>query len=112
MDAPRPDGRSYRARAWWGGALLAESTAAVRTDEPDRAPTLWFPCSDVRFDLLRDEEQPAGDDSSFRSVDGADGRDVLRVYGEGPDDRWPAGYACFDHDRVRVEIVDGRDGDA
>ena len=43
------------ARAWWGGRLVADTTAAVRVEEPGRPPALYFPCGDVRLDLLRDE---------------------------------------------------------
>jgi acyl-CoA thioesterase len=111
MAAERPDGRTYRARAWWGGTLLAESTAAIRSDPPEQAPVLWFPTADIRFDALTDEDRWADDKSSLWSVDDPEGRDVLRVHGEGAEGAWPAGFACFDPDRVRIEIVDGRPDD-
>lgn len=47
----RPCG--YRARAWWGDELLAESGRALRVDEPGRPPSLWFPWADVRSARLR-----------------------------------------------------------
>ena len=54
----------YRARAWWGDRLVAETTSARRVEEADRAPVLWFPPADVRYDLLRDDGRtdtdPAG----------------------------------------------------
>lgn len=77
-----------RARAWWGGELVADSTAAVRVDEPEGPPALHFPGADVRFDLL-----PAGDEVVRRVAGGAADTDA----------------AVFDHDRVRVELDDGGD---
>src|SRR4051812_48785982 len=71
----------YRARAWMEGRLLAESDATLRVDGPDQ-PTLWFPPEDVHGDLATD---------------------VART-----DD---AGRVSFDLDRVRVEVVDGVEGD-
>jgi len=70
-----------RARAWWSGQLVADSTAAVRVDLTNEAPVLHFPSADVRFDLL-----PA--DGLVRRADG---------------------FVAFDHDRVRVEVFDGGD---
>lgn len=72
------------ARAWWDDRLVAESTATVRVDEPGREPTLWFPLADVQLDLL-----PAAAGLLRRGPGGAD------------DD-----LVGFDHDRVRVELVD------
>ena len=71
----------YLARATVGGRVVAQSRAAVRVDA-DGAPELWFPAHDT------DDLTPA----------------------EG---RWRAGtgdladHVTFDHDHVRVEIVDG-----
>ena len=45
---------AYRARAWRGDELVADSTAAIRDEGADRAPILWFPVADVRVDLLDD----------------------------------------------------------
>ena len=41
-----------RARAWCGDRLVADSTATLRDEGPDRAPVLWFPVADVRLDRL------------------------------------------------------------
>ncbi len=89
MKGGRPTGGvpcPLRARAWWGDQLVAESTGAVRVEEPGVAPVLWFPRADVRCDLPRDQ------------------------VGDGDD----TGFAAFDHDddRVRVELVDGVEGEA
>jgi acyl-CoA thioesterase-2 len=106
----------YRARARWGGRTVAESTAAVRVDEPGRPPLLCFPASDVRFDLLHDEGRtttdPVTGTARLWSAEGTDGRDVLRAFTEpSPALGWLRGLAAFDHDRVRVELVDAAEGD-
>jgi acyl-CoA thioesterase-2 len=77
----------YRARAWWGDELVADSTAAVRVDEPGKPPVLRFPRADVRLDHLARLAHPE------QAADTGD-------------------YVVFDGGRVRVELVDGRDGDA
>src|SRR5205085_4013777 len=70
----------YRARAWWGEQLVAESTAAIRVEEAGQAPALYFPCSDVRLELFRDERRtttcPVKGVARLWSLPG-DGRDVL-----------------------------------
>ncbi|MET0727803.1 MAG: acyl-CoA thioesterase domain-containing protein [Acidimicrobiales bacterium] len=111
----------YRARAWWGDRLVAESTSALRVEEPGRTPVLCFPNEDVRFDLFCEE----GGEGVW-SIDGDGGPPPESWFDEpvtGPVDgtgvlrrlREPlplAGLAAFDHDRVRVELVDERPGDA
>lgn len=72
----------YRARAWRGEELLADSRDAVRVETAGGAPVLCFPEGDVLA-------APAGD---------------LVV------DALP-GHVAFDHERVRVELVDGVEGD-
>lgn len=78
----------YPARAWAGDRLLAESAAAIRIDHPGQAPTLWFPEADVQVDLLD-------------AVVGRWERGTGAV----------AGFVTFDHDEVRVELVDVLDDD-
>jgi acyl-CoA thioesterase II len=119
----------YPARAWWGDQLLAESTAAVRVQEDGTAPTLWFPCDDVRFDRLREgvrdgavqhwDVDGAVPESSRRTdwwqaddSGPADGTGVCRRYLVTPPGlEVLADHVTFDHDRVRVEVVDAVDGD-
>jgi acyl-CoA thioesterase-2 len=106
----------YMARAWWGEHLLAETAAAVRVDRPDEASELWFPCEDVRFELLRQDDgdaswsvdpalgvPPTTDATRWNTEAGApiDGNAVLTARN---------GHATFDHDRVRVELVDAVNG--
>jgi acyl-CoA thioesterase/uncharacterized protein (DUF427 family) len=122
----------YRARAWWGERLVADSTAAVRVLEPGQPPALYFPRSDVRFDMFHDEGRraacPVKGGGSLWTIEGkvrtspaawqdaaddvaADGRDVLWSFSEpaaGLD--WLSDLAAFDHDRVRVEMVDAPAG--
>jgi acyl-CoA thioesterase len=74
----------WTARASIGDEVLAETRAARRVDLPGDAPTLWFPAGDA-------PAVPAG----------------LATAGDGP----LAGYVAFDPEAVRVEVVDGRDGD-
>lgn len=122
----------YRARAWWGDELLADSRRALRVDAPGQVPTLWFPWDDVRPALLRagGPERWAGGEVERFDVDGpVPERDEPVDWGEQPDApgdglgvvrRWVrspagldslAGHAVVDHDRARVELVDAVDGD-
>ncbi|WP_307838635.1 MULTISPECIES: DUF427 domain-containing protein [unclassified Frankia] len=121
----------YRARAWWDGRLVAESTAAVRVSEPGRSPELYFPTADVRFELVGaaggqavcpvkgtarlwtlDGKSPAPrpewQDPEQAGGDGlVDGQAAVWSFTEpAPGLDWLADLVAFDHDRVRVEIVD------
>ena len=111
------------ARAWWGDQLVAESRAALRVDADGAAPALYFPDADVRYDLFHDEGHrltcPVKGEGHLWSAPDltgqsyGDGRDVLWAFtAPSPAYRWLAGHAAFDHDRVRVELIDGRPGDA
>ena len=81
----------YRARAWHDGALVADSTAAVRVDQADGPPGLWFPEADVRLDAL-----PGG----------------ARWTDAPPPPDGTAGLLALDHDLLRVEVVDAGPGEA
>jgi acyl-CoA thioesterase/uncharacterized protein (DUF427 family) len=128
-----------RARAWWGDELVADSTAAVQVEEPGQPPALYFPCADVRFDLFHDEAHhavcpvkgrarlwsidapeprvaaaPAASSASWTSprLSTADGHDVLWSFTDpAAAVAWLSDHAAFDHDRVHVELIDGRPGD-
>lgn len=80
----------YRARASKDGAVIAESVAAARVDVPDGAPLLWFPRADV-------------DPGALGGLDA----DLWRT-GDGD----LADHIAFDHERVDLALVDGRDGDS
>ena len=45
---------AYRAVAWYDDQLVADSTAAVRDEEPGRDAVLWFPRRDVHVDVVGD----------------------------------------------------------
>ncbi len=124
----------HLARAWWGDQLLAESTATLRAEQPGRAPQLWFPLADVHVERLRDQGQDQLDGQGLvrrwgldpQLADAADSSGSARdSWGapapDGPLDgdavAWSladpapaaaplAEHATFDHDRVRVELVD------
>jgi acyl-CoA thioesterase-2 len=72
----------YRARASVGDQTLAESRTAIRVDHADAAPELWFPRADV--------------------IDGTLGR-------TGSGDLHD--HVTFDHEQVRLELIDQVDGD-
>lgn len=78
----------YRARAWRDDQLVADSHATLREEQPERAPVLWFPRTEVRTELLGD----AGD---------------VLTPGEGD----LAGYVAVDSERLRVELVDTAQGE-
>jgi acyl-CoA thioesterase II len=127
-------------RAWWGDQLVAESTAAVRVEETGRPPALYFPCTDVRLELFRDDGHratcpvkgtarlwsldvagppvataapPSATWSAHEVTPSSDGHDVLWSFTQPtPEVGWLAGLAAFDHDRIRVELVDAVEGDA
>lgn len=106
----------WHARAWWGDRLVAESAATVRVEEEGQAPVLYFPRSDVRFELFHDEGRrttcPVKGTARLWSIDAPAGADVL--WGFAPPAAavaWLGGLAAFDHDRIRVELVDAAEGD-
>ena len=78
---------AYRARAWRGDQLVADSTAALRDEEPDRAPMLWFP-------RRRRARRPARRPRLTRLTAGAGELD---------------GHVAFDAERVRLDLVNSTD---
>lgn len=120
---PLPEARPcpYRALAWWGDVLLADTTAALRVERPEAAPLLGFPLADVRVEHLPDGGPGAGP----LAVDGADpgagatrvstidGQAIAWTYTQPPPGAPALGdHVVFDHDTVRVELVDATPGDA
>jgi acyl-CoA thioesterase II len=113
----------FTVRARWGDRLLAESRHAVRLEPPGLTPLLCLPLDDIRTEELVDDGRTASSPltgkaklmsvgASGRTASGDDGQDVLQCFVEPPPDLgWLTGLATFDHDRVAVEVIDGRDGD-
>ncbi len=110
--------------------MVAESTAALRLEQPGRPPSLFLPMEDVRLEAFRPEEGPR--DTATFPVEGglrwsirtarrprahagsvwgrpalsSDGRDVLRTFADAPAASWLSGLATFDQDQVELELVD------
>jgi acyl-CoA thioesterase/uncharacterized protein (DUF427 family) len=114
----------YRARAWWGQTIMAESGSCLCLDEEGKPATLYFPPGDIRLEVFRDEvrrmSSPVKGEVELLSVDAAaagggeeaDGQEVLcRLSGPRDSFRRLAGFGAFDQGKVRVDIVDGREGD-
>ncbi|MCU1586820.1 MAG: hypothetical protein JWN31_313 [Frankiales bacterium] len=124
--------RAFRARVRWGDQLIAESAAAVKLELPRQPPALCFPIADVRMDLLRDEgrttEHAELGSAQLWSLDGEvptgglarwSAEDVPAVFGGADAARrfaappaelaWLSDTITFDHDRVRVELVNTDD---
>jgi uncharacterized protein (DUF427 family) len=79
----RYDRTPKRVRAFLGAEALADSTDAILIWEPDRAvPVYAFPDADVRFDLLRDSDDPIagahGGDATFWTATAGD-RDAVNA---------------------------------
>ena len=109
MGGPEASPCTLPARAWWDDRLVASTTGAVRVDQEGEAPTLWFPAADVHFEQGRADgghhDTPVGTAETW-SIDGTPG--LLRTLTE-PASGFESlrGWASFDHDRARVELVDG-----
>jgi acyl-CoA thioesterase len=82
----------YRARAWVGERLVAESDACLSLEQAGEPAVLYFPEDAI-------DGGAAEGDASAWLVDPPEALGHLR------------GYRRFDPDRIRLEVVDGRDGD-
>jgi acyl-CoA thioesterase II len=72
----------YRARVWWDGRVVAQSDRCLCAEVAGALPVLYFPLDDVDVD-----------------------RDVDCILRPGSDSD-PADHVAFDHDRVRIEVID------
>ena len=85
----------YRARAWRGDVLVAESDDCLSLEDDGAPSVLYFPAADI--------------DASTLEGDG----DLLRMVTEPPEGLGRLrDHGAFDQDRLRVELVDARPDDA
>ena len=122
----------FTVRAWWGGELVAESSAAICVEHSGPSPWIFLPTKDVHLGAFRLEEEPGGlgafpagggevwsiepgNDPGVgpaidwrRREDDAvpDGRGVLQTFADVPEASWRAGLATLDHRRIPLELVD------
>ena len=106
------------ARAWHDGVLLAESTSALRVLETDHVERVYFPESDVHFDLFEANDHhsicPFKGEADYWSLTATDPgvEDAIWTYPTPLDEvAGLKGHIGFYHERVRVELVDGSSGD-
>ena len=99
------------ARVWHGDLLLAESASALRVIETDHVERLYFPESDVRFDLLEGSDHltvcPFKGEAEYVSLLAADPpvADVFWTYRQPfPEVEGLKGYFGVYHEKVRVEL--------
>jgi acyl-CoA thioesterase/uncharacterized protein (DUF427 family) len=102
----------YLARAWWGEQLLAESNETVLFEQPGQLPELYFPLGEVSIEALTAEEEDLVCPVRGRARqwgmtgDPAGGRAVWNFDRPAPGLEWLKDLVAFDHDRVRVEVID------
>lgn len=108
MQRPCP----YPARSWWGDTLLAETDDAVRIDRAGAAPLLCFPVAAVHAEHLADGGPATGPLGGMTRLSTVDGQAVAWTYTDPPADAaWLRDITVFDHDVVRIELVDGAPDD-
>lgn len=123
---------AFRARAWWGQDLIADSRAATVVVEPGQPPALYFPLADAQLGDVREsgeavcpvkgaarlwtlpgEVRPAnaGAWSAEDQPDRVDGKAAAWTFSSpAPDLAWLRDRIAFDSDRVRIELVDPMEG--
>ena len=113
----------YSASVWWDGQVVARSDACLCLEKSGVTPVLYFPLADIDFDRFEDQgsrQSTGGWETKVWSVipPGAasaptDGGDILSSLVAPPAPlRELVGFGCFDQHRVRIEVTDGREGDA
>jgi acyl-CoA thioesterase-2 len=108
----KPQRYPYRARAWWGEALVAQSDACLYVERAGEPALLYFPRADIDFSLLRPAGQataePVGGEAEVWNAQSIDGAAVLTIVTTAsPDLESLGGHGRFDTDRVRVDVLDG-----
>jgi acyl-CoA thioesterase II len=106
----------YRARAWWDGALVAESDACLLLEREGEPSLLYFPRSDIDLSGFHPgmgtEPGPEGGPGEAWGTDSAGGEAVLTIVTDPkPELAALRDHGRFDAERARVEVLDGA-GDA
>jgi uncharacterized protein (DUF427 family)/acyl-CoA thioesterase len=110
--APYP----YRARAWWGDVVVADSDSCLCVERDGEPPELWFPEEDIDRSRFREESRvsPTLVPGSTGSTGTPDTTGTPGATGTTGTPDVPAslrGHGRFDAQRVRIEVFDGRPGD-
>ena len=84
----------YRASVWSDRGLVAQSDSCLCVEEAGQSPVLYFPLADIDLERLE------GEGHRHDLVEPPAAQGAL------------AGFGFFDPDRMRIEITDGRQGDA
>jgi uncharacterized protein (DUF427 family)/acyl-CoA thioesterase len=99
------------ARAWHDDLLIAESTSALRVLETDHVERLYFPESDVRFELFEANDHhsicPFKGEADYWTLTAADPaqEDVIWAYPTPLDEvAGLKGHVGVYHERLRVEL--------
>jgi acyl-CoA thioesterase II len=105
----------YRARAWWGEALIADSGHCLVLKRPGAPALLYFPRADIDFSWFRPGGSatldPEGGDGQEWDADAADGGGVLTVVSTPrPELELVRDHGRLDTDRAQVEVVDAAPG--
>lgn len=118
--ATKPDHRvdlvpeTRRVRVTFGGAVIADSNAAIRVEETGHGPVHYVPAKDVRLELLQPTDHksycPFKGDCSYWSIEASAGKRAENaVWGyQAPYDeaKGLAGHYAFYQSRVdRIEIL-------
>jgi acyl-CoA thioesterase II len=99
------------ARVWHGDVLLAESSACLRLEEIDHVDRLYFPESDVRWELFEATDHhsvcPFKGEADYWTLLGAEPQyeNVVWTYRQPfPEVAGIQGYVAFYHERLRIVL--------
>ena len=104
----------YRARAFWGDALVAESEACLVLEREGKPALLYFPRADIDFSAFHDTGPvtPAPEGGGGEAWDDgvSDGAVVTLVTDPPAALGLLRDHGRFDAERARVEVLDGAGG--